>query len=122
MLIEVLQEPVVARRRNVEDTDVALADTFPEPPGVENGGTCLSIQNIRMNGLIVEPNSSKCSRVYDYNGTRLAKTYKQAPDIKLGRMPKMPPIQFPGFWFRTTSFPVNFHVPIRSRADARSDW
>lgn len=50
------------------------------------------------------------------------KSYRQAPEIKLGIMPKIPPIQLPGFWLRKTSFSVIFHVPIRSRADARRAW
>jgi hypothetical protein len=43
MLIVVLCKPVVARGRNIEDTNTSLTDTAPKPLGVEHTGTCFSI-------------------------------------------------------------------------------
>lgn len=69
MLIEVLRELVIARGRNVEDTDTPLTNAFPEPTGIENASTCFSIhrdvgvsiqilENWTLDGVI----SSKTSR------------------------------------------------------------
>ena len=70
MLIKVLREPVIARGRNVKDTDAPLTNAFPEPLGIENAGTSFSmhqelgvsisiLENLTLEDVILSKTSRK---------------------------------------------------------------
>ena len=49
MFIEIMRESVISCRGNVKDTDPPLTNTVPEPLGIENASTSLSInQKLRV--------------------------------------------------------------------------